>query len=170
MKRITLTLSLLLFTLGVTTSCQDVTEVTEVYTTPARSILYNVAANSWTPYGGNSGYTTSLNVPEITGSFNEYGGILVYIAFGTAAPFEALPKTLDGISYNFTTFTGSIELDFQTVSGGAMTRPGFLQAKVVLVDAEQIALLKAKGVDLKNYNAVMSTVKPIERSISVKVN
>ncbi|MNV92746.1 hypothetical protein D3C71_1873660 [compost metagenome] len=51
-----------------------------------------------------------------------------------------------------------------------MTRPGFLQAKVVLVDAEQIALLKAKGVDLKNYNAVMSTVKPIERSISVKVN
>ncbi|MCO4294762.1 hypothetical protein NF867_18005 [Solitalea sp. MAHUQ-68] len=154
MKRITLTICSLLMILGATTSCQEhVTEVTEVYTTPARTIIFDLNTSRWTAYDNNTACNAALDVPELSSAFNDIGGVLVYISRASNV-YEALPMTYDGFAYSYSTSPGAIRIDVQTVPVRTMSKPGFMQVKVVLIDAEDISLLKEKGVNLKDYKAV----------------
>ncbi|POY34756.1 hypothetical protein C3K47_18660 [Solitalea longa] len=167
MKRITLIICSLLVILGATTSCQEhVTEVTEVYTTPARTIIFDLNSSKWTPYDNSTAFYTALNVPELTSSFNDIGGVLVYISRAVGV-YEALPMTYDNFAYSFSTTPGAIRIDVQTIPVKTMSRPEFMQVKVVLIDAEDISMLKEKGIDLKDIKAVQKALGTTEKYVPV---
>ncbi|UKJ08463.1 hypothetical protein [Solitalea lacus] len=164
MKRLTYTLGSLLMILGVATSCQD---ITEVYTTPARTVITDRLPSEWTAYSNGTGYYTTVNMPEITSNFNATGAVLVYMSFDQGY-YDALPQVVNGVSYFFASTPGLVQIDMQTINGSQLSRPGPTSVKIVLVDAEQIAMMKDKGINLKDYNAVQKAVKPVEKYIDFK--
>lgn len=111
------------------------------------SAVYTVQANQWaqgTDPNGNTFYSTTLAVPELTQSIDLNGGVVVYLSFddpSSANPtYEALPEVFDGIAYGAIHTTGSVTIDLTGADGSslssAITAPVLI--KVVLMDASPL--------------------------------
>lgn len=77
-------------------------------------------------------------MPEITNDFNERGGVLVYLSFGSRT-YEQLPEVYSGISYTFTTSPGVIEVELESSDGPntVISPPGqTVIAKIVLLESQ----------------------------------
>lgn len=149
MKRILLLLALpiILFT-----SCKkEVTEVRQV--DQAFSAVYDISPSSWTSSNGGRIYSAELDVPELDSYIYQNGAVLVYLSFNGTSYYEALPQVFDGFAYGVIHGEGYINIDISDILGEVISRPEqAMKAKVVLIDAAQLAL--KKDVNLKDLSAV----------------
>ncbi|WP_423148453.1 hypothetical protein [Rubrolithibacter danxiaensis] len=106
------------------------------YVVPNRTILTTIQPGSW--ISSNNGRTSkaAISVPEINTDFNEYGGVLVFISFGTVE-YEAIPQVYNGISYRYTTAPLQIVITIENSDGlGTVLPPGDpMDVKIILVDS-----------------------------------
>jgi hypothetical protein len=125
-------LLMLCFSLG---SCTK--EVTNVVN-QAFSINFPIPANAWVRTTDGKGYTTSLNVPEITPNITDNGGVIVYLSFDGGDTYEALPEVFNGVSYGTYHGDGFVNIDLYSTTGGTLASPpgGSIQAKILIVDAQ----------------------------------
>ncbi|MFT3825438.1 MAG: hypothetical protein QM731_16080 [Chitinophagaceae bacterium] len=112
-------------------SCKK--EVTQVVS-QAFSATYTIQPNQWSPVSGGSGYSTTLDVPELTSRFLGDGAVLVYLSFDNGASYEAIPEVFSGITYGTYHGVGYIGIDYSRLDGGSVSLPGAaIRAKVVLL-------------------------------------
>jgi hypothetical protein len=112
------------------------------------SAVYTVAANQWAqgqdPNGGATFFYTTLNIPELTQSIDQNGGVLIYLSFddpsSTDPVYEALPEVIDGVAYGAVHTTGQVTIDLRAADGsnapGPITGPTLV--KVVLLEASPL--------------------------------
>lgn len=107
------------------------------YVVANRTIIINVAPNSWVGSNGGRNYTSQINMPEINNEFNERGGVLAYVSFGNQT-YEQLPQVYDGISYTYVTRPGQLILELQSSNGtNTINPPGqTVTLKVILLESE----------------------------------
>jgi hypothetical protein len=123
--------------------------------------IYDVSWSSWT--GNANGYTTNLNVPEITSTIYNTGAVLVYLlneSDPTNVHFNMLPfTTISGTSItymDYDAYIGYIKLTMRWVDNGVndtqapTTTTSF---KVVVVDGIPMDVLKNE-VNIRDYSAV----------------
>ncbi|MGF7075476.1 hypothetical protein [Mucilaginibacter sp. R-33] len=104
-----------------------------VTTSPSATTIFDTTPNFALDNSIN-GYTTTLNVPEITDYYNNHGAVLVYLEDN--GTYEQLPDVYGGISYRFVYQTGKLYIDAQNSDGSVPTGagiPGPLKVKIVLV-------------------------------------
>jgi hypothetical protein len=136
-----------LFSVFVILACSGCTKTNQV--NQVFSAVYTVAANQWAQgqdpaQGNNPGatfYYTTLNVPELTQSIDQHGGVIIYLSFddpsSTDPVYEALPEVINGVAYGAVHTTGSVTIDLRAADGsnapGPITGPTLV--KVVLLEA-----------------------------------
>ncbi len=110
--------------------------------TPVASYIYNVSPSSWS--GNINGFSTYLNVPEITNDIFYNGVVLVYMIMNEVTedthicqlPYSYIDNNLiDYMDYN--TYVGGISIQQrQTINGRNSTVPPLYNYtfKVVLID------------------------------------
>jgi hypothetical protein len=141
-----------LFSVFVILACSGCTKTTVNQVDQVFSAVYTVAANQWAQgqdpaQGNNPGatfYYTSLNVPELTQSIDQNGGVLIYLSFddpsSTDPVYEALPEVIDGVAYGAIHTTGQVTIDLRAADGsnapGPITGPTLI--KVVLLEASPL--------------------------------
>ncbi|MBN2261903.1 MAG: collagen-like protein [Prolixibacteraceae bacterium] len=127
------------------------------------AVIYDVDASSW--FGNIDGYSTVLDVPEITDYVYENGAVLVYVLQNEGADdqhFNQLPYTWLNNTYteymDFNAFVGSIEIILRWVDNGVNNTEaptGPYAFKVIVIEGTPLAVLEA-SVDISNPEAVMS--------------
>ena len=125
-----------LFALG---SCtKHVTQVVD----QAFSAVYTIHSTDWKvdtyPSAGSplNQYAVNLNVPEIDDQIVNQGGVDVYLSFDGGVTYDALPETVNGVSYNALHSKSNVYIGFKTLNGSQPTLPsGDILAKVVILDA-----------------------------------
>ena len=105
-----------------------------------RTILADIAANSWVLSSDGLYYSTVINVPENNANFNQAGHILVSMSFENPDVYEGLPQVYAGDSYTFTSKPGSVTIYINDAYNKVRPVPpnGITTAKITLVDAELI--------------------------------
>nr|WP_121271124.1 hypothetical protein [Pedobacter schmidteae] len=124
-------------TLGLV-SCKKETITPQIF---PRTILYDIPANAWKTTNGGLTYRTTINVGENDENFNQSGGVIVSLAFDAQKRvFDALPNVVDGLSYNYTSEPGYVDVYIEDVNGRVINNPpgGPIRIKIVLVDSEII--------------------------------
>jgi hypothetical protein len=102
---------------------------TTIFDTTPAFVLDNTNAN-----GSIHGYTTTLNVPEITDYYDNHGAVLVYLDNDQDGTYEQVPSVYDGITYRAVYGKGVLYIDAQTSNGGIPSEPPpALKVKIVLV-------------------------------------
>lgn len=111
------------------------------------SAVYTVSASQWAagqdPDGTKFFYTT-LNVPELTQSIDQHGGVVVYLSFDDATNnnpvYEALPEVISGVAYGAIHTTGSVTIDLRAADGSNAPGPitGATLIKVILLEASAL--------------------------------
>lgn len=127
------------------------------------AVIYDVDASSW--FGNIDGYSTIIDVPEITNYVYENGAVLVYVLQNESSEnkfFNQLPYTWLNNTYteymDFNAFVGSIEIIMRWVDNGVNSTEaptGPYAFKVIVVEGTPLAVLEA-SVDISNPEAVMS--------------
>lgn len=139
-------------------SKKEVIEVQQV--DQAFSAVYDISPSSWVPNNSNTIFTAELDVPELDNYIYQNGAVLVYLSFSGTSYYEALPQVFDGFAYGVIHGDGYIKIDISDILGDVIGRPEqAMKAKVVLIDATQLAL--KKDVNLKDLSAV-------ERAFNIK--
>ncbi len=122
-------------TLGLV-SCKKDTIVNNIL---PRTILFDIAANSWKTTDGGKTYFTEINVPENDDDFNQSGGVVVSMAFdANRSIFDGLPNVYQGLSYQFSSEPGYVVIYVDAIEGDTFPPPAAATAKIVLVDSEII--------------------------------
>jgi hypothetical protein len=123
-----------------------------------RSAIYDIDPGEWD--GNLDGYTTLLDVPEITEDIYYDGAVLVYrLIEEDPISFNMLPYTyVDNalsIYFDYDAYIGSINLIYKEVFDlvNDTPAPGFMSFKIVIIEGIPLATLKTM-VDVKDYNAV----------------
>jgi hypothetical protein len=83
--------------------------------------------------GSVHGYTTTLNVPEITDYYDKHGAVLVYLDNDQDGTYEQVPSVYDGVTYRAVYGKGVLYIDAQTSDGSIPAKPNPLKVKIVLV-------------------------------------
>jgi hypothetical protein len=123
------------------------------------SVIYDVDPGDWS--GNLDGYSTVLDVPEITEDIYYDGALLVYRLIEVdPKSFNLLPYTyVDNalaIYMDFDAYIGSINLIYKEVFDGVNDTPApsnLMSFKVVIIEGIPLATLKTM-VDVKDYKAV----------------
>lgn len=109
-------------------------------------------------------YGLTRSISSITSDVVNRGVIIVYLR-STDITWQALPVTEPGfgLSSSFDFFTGNIRLSFRVTTGNARTTlttwmPGAsYSVRVITIPATTVAVA-LKGVDVNNYDAVMTAL------------
>jgi hypothetical protein len=138
-----------LFSACVILACSSCTKTTVNQVDQVFSAVYTVAASQWAAGqdpgpGGATFYYTTLDIPELTQSIDQNGGVLIYLSFddptSTDPIYEALPEVIDGVAYGAIHSTGKVTIDLRAADGsnapGPITGPTLV--KVVLLDASPL--------------------------------
>ncbi|MHA4875667.1 hypothetical protein, partial [Enterococcus faecium] len=71
-----------------------------------------------------SGYFVSLNVPDVTNSVLNDGGVVTYISFDNGNTYEALPEVVNGVAYGTYYSYSTVNIDLYSATGsGSITAP-----------------------------------------------
>jgi hypothetical protein len=137
MKKLTTLIAFLSFFTIVLTSCKKDTIVQNVL---PRTILADIAVNSWKTDDGGLTYFADISVPENDVAFNQSGGVIVSLSFDNNRKiFDGLPNVVNGFSYNFTSEPDYVRIYVEDVNRQAINPPNtVIRAKIVLVDSEII--------------------------------
>ncbi|WP_051293170.1 collagen-like protein [Olivibacter sitiensis] len=118
----------------------------------------NITWRQTTLFGTNY-VTASLNMSEITSDIVNNGAVMVYGGFFWGDPWSALPisyfENSRTVHFAFGVKQGSVTLRMHYSSNAAPTAPG-IQFKVVVIKGNAVTSAKNQGVDLNNYNEVVS--------------
>ncbi|HEV7620838.1 MAG TPA: hypothetical protein VGO09_03845 [Flavisolibacter sp.] len=100
----------------------------------SQTILIPVQSGDWNTYDYGVTYSVSLNMPEITYSFNQRGQVLVYISYNNGV-YEQIPEVYNNTAYSFTHNVGNVTIYAQDLSGRGTISPDNATIKIVLVDS-----------------------------------
>ncbi|MBB2952465.1 hypothetical protein [Sphingobacterium sp. JUb56] len=137
MKRILLALLIGGATLTSLSSC------TKEYVTPvSKTMVYERSANQWQSSGNitKSKYV-DLGVPELSNYYVDQGVITLAMSFDNEKTYNAIPATIDGVSYNYDYTTGSIRIYAQDPifeNGTIIEVPTHVFVKVTLTQADYV--------------------------------
>lgn len=99
----------------------------------SQTLSYKVYSNAWVTYDSGDSYSVSINVPEITNYYSQYGQVSLYISFGNGA-YEQIPEVYNDISYSFSHSPGEVTIDVQDLTHQGITPPSNATVKIVLTD------------------------------------
>ncbi|GGB11218.1 MULTISPECIES: hypothetical protein [Mucilaginibacter] len=77
------------------------------------------------------GYTSTLNVPEITDYYDKHGAVLVYL--DNNGTYEQLPNVYGGVTFRAEYGNGVLYIDAQNADGTVPAKPDPRKVKIVLV-------------------------------------
>ena len=77
------------------------------------------------------GYTSTLNVPEITDYYDNHGAVLVYL--DNDGTYEQLPNVYGGVSFRAEYGKGVLYIDAQNANGTVPDKPAARKVKIVLI-------------------------------------
>lgn len=77
------------------------------------------------------GYTSTLNVPEITDYYDKHGAVLVYL--DNDGTYEQLPNVYGGVTFRAEYGNGVLYIDAQNSDGTVPAKPDARKVKIVLV-------------------------------------
>ena len=126
-----------------------------------RSAIFDSNPTSWS--GDANGYSTTLNMPEITNDIFNNGAVLVYRLREDLTPksFNLLPYTYvdnNTTSYmDFDAYIGKVVINFRDITNGQNTTQAptqLMSFKVVVVTGMAYAELQ-QNVNLKDFKATM---------------
>lgn len=129
-------LFLSLFTMG---ACKKTVyqQVNQVYST-----TYSIKTTDWTQDNSGTGvfqYYVSLSVPEIDDQIMATGGVVVYMSFDGGSTYDALPETINGVTYGAIHSKGSLTIGYTGEAGGSADAPSATYlAKVVVLDGQSL--------------------------------
>jgi hypothetical protein len=104
-----------------------------------QTVYANLASTDWTAYtdpAGVKSFQAPISVPEITGNFNQNGGIIVSISYDNGTTYEQLPEVYGNLSYSYTYNVGNVTLFAQTPDGVTPVQPTDpIKVKIILVNS-----------------------------------
>lgn len=106
------------------------------------SATYSIKTSDWVK--DNSGlfyYRTDLSVPEIDNTIVQQGAVLAYVSFDNGVSFDAVPETINGITYNALHEAGKLTIGYYNAANIAtpVSLPGStVLIKVVILDAKPL--------------------------------
>jgi hypothetical protein len=117
---------------------------TKKYVTPNPNIVVfkTINASDWVLYTnsntGQQAYSAALNVAELVPDFNNYGGVIVSIAYTPSdspdVVYEQLPEVFEGTSFSYTYNAGGLAIYAQAPNGATAVKPTApISVKIVLV-------------------------------------
>jgi hypothetical protein len=77
------------------------------------------------------GYTSTLNVPEITDYYDNHGAVLVYL--DNNGTYEQLPNVYGGVTFRAEYGKGVLYIDAQNADGTVPAKPDPRKVKIVLI-------------------------------------
>ena len=106
---------------------------------PSISVIYTREAKDWNTKDPQSAYL-DLNVPELTNYYVKQGVVNIAISFDGEKTYNALPATIDGISYNYDYATQSVRIYAQDpiFDGFPVDVPAKAVFKISLTDADWV--------------------------------
>lgn len=123
-------------TLAVTSSCTK-----EYYdTVPSITKIASKNANQWVLESDNLIYV-DVNVPELTDYYVDQGITNVSISFDQEKTYNAIPATIEGVSYSYNYTTGSVRIyaeDPILESGVIIDPPSHIVIKISLTEADYV--------------------------------
>lgn len=138
MKRILLALTIGSASLISFTSCTK--EYIDYYeTVPSKTMIYERTASQWQG-SGNTRYI-DLSVPELTSYYLRQGIVSVAFSTNNESTYNAIPATIEAVSYSFDYQVGSIRVYMEDPildDGITLTPPSHVVFKVSLTDADYI--------------------------------
>jgi hypothetical protein len=78
-----------------------------------------------------NGYTSTLNVPEITDYYDNHGAVLVYL--DNDGTYEQLPNVYGGVTFRAEYGKGVLYIDAQNANGTVPAKPDPRKVKIVLI-------------------------------------
>jgi hypothetical protein len=99
----------------------------------SQTILVDLPSSAWRTNDHGITYIATLNVPEISYSFNETGTVLVYISYGDGE-YEQIPEVFGNVALSFTHNVGTVSIYAQDQSHGGIIPPDNATIKIVLVN------------------------------------
>ncbi|UIR56600.1 hypothetical protein LZQ00_01965 [Sphingobacterium sp. SRCM116780] len=133
MKRLLLALLIGSATLTSFSSC------TKEYVTPvSKTMVYERTANQWKANSSKDKYV-DLDVPELSNYYVDQGVVTLAMSFDNEQTYNALPATIDGVSYNYDYTTGSVRIYAQDPifeNGTTINVPNHVFVKVTLTEAD----------------------------------
>lgn len=112
------------------------------YYNPNRTVLIDIAPESWEPNAERTVWTTTLDMPELDVRYFDQGNVSVHLSFADGL-YEPIPTTYDGTAYRYEYGVdnqgGYIRIDYQAANadGTQLTRPSdVIYAKVILTDSD----------------------------------
>jgi len=105
------------------------------YIVPNRTIITELRPGNWITSDNGRTYSAAIDMPEIDNYFNERGGVLLYVSFGSQT-YEQLPQVYNGVAYSYSTQPGQIVIDIQSSDGiEVINPPGSMTIKIVLIES-----------------------------------
>ena len=126
-------------------------------------VVYDVEPENW--FGDYNGYTTTLNVPEITQYIYGNGAVLVYMLRNEGADdqsFNQLPYTWLNNTvteyFDFDAYVGSLDITYRWVDNGVNNTEaptGLYSFKILIIEGTPLSTLKSQF-DLSTPEAVLN--------------
>lgn len=136
MKKFLLAFLIGMATLAATSSCTK-----EYYDiVPSITMVYERTASQWQRNSSNQIYI-DLNVPELTSYYVNQGIVNLAISFDNENTYNAIPATIEAVSYSYDYATGSVRIyaeDPILESGISIDPPAHIFVKISLTEADYV--------------------------------
>ena len=86
------------------------------------AVIGTIMPTDWVSTG-TGGYAVSINIPDITQSVLNAGGVAVSISFDGGNTYEALPEVVNGVAYGTYYSYGTVNIDLFTATGSGSVYP-----------------------------------------------
>ncbi|MBS1628035.1 MAG: hypothetical protein JSR09_00265 [Bacteroidetes bacterium] len=116
---------ILLFFAIIITASFTLSSCTKTVQAPSQTyaVTGTITPTNWISTG-TGGYVVSLNVPDITQSVLNAGGVSVSISFDGGNTYEALPEVVNGVAYGTYYSYGTVNIDlFAATGSGSVSAP-----------------------------------------------
>lgn len=102
----------------------SVSSCTKQYITPNpnETVTATLAPSDWELYTDGKSYDAPISVPDLTGDFAKFGGVIVSISYDGEV-FEQIPEVYNGVSYSYTYNNGNVTLYSQSPDGNTAIAP-----------------------------------------------
>jgi len=139
MKRLLLALAIATASFVVFTSCTKEYITQEHYDmVPAQTMVYERSAADWE--GSGQQKFLDLSVQEITSYYINQGIVTVALSFNNEQTYQALPATIEGVSYSFEYTVGRVTIfaEDPIMAGENIPIPTNAVFKISLIDADWV--------------------------------
>lgn len=139
MKRILLSFVLATVSAAILSSCTKEYYETYYDTVPSKTMVYERSASSWQNTSDPARKYVDLPVQELTQYYLNQGIVTVAMSVDNEESYQAIPATIDAISFSYDYVVGSVRIYAEDpLMGAAISVPANAVFKVSLTEADWV--------------------------------